>query len=140
MYNHILVPVDGSQQASKALDHAIHLVKAINAPIRLSVIHVTGRVAISQAFVYVDVGEMLEKEENEVLSAAAAQLRDSGVDYTLLRADGDPSTLICNTAKERSCDLIVMGSRGVGLVSEILLGSVSHGVSQHAHCPVLLVK
>lgn len=140
MYKHILIPVDGSQQASKALDHAIRLAKAIHESISLSVIHVTGRAAISQAFVYVDVNELLEKEENEVLSAAAAQLKNSGVSYKLLRADGDPATMICRTAKERGCDLIVMGSRGVGLVSEILLGSVSHGVSQHAHCPVLLVK
>ncbi|GLX68696.1 universal stress protein [Paenibacillus glycanilyticus] len=140
MYNHILIPVDGSQQASKAIDHAIGLAKAINQPISLSVLHVTGRVPMNEAFVYVDVGEMLEEEENEVLSAAVHKLRDSGVAYNLLRADGDPSTLICRTAKERNCDLIVMGSRGIGLVSEILIGSVSHGVAQHAHCPVLLVK
>jgi Universal stress protein UspA and related nucleotide-binding proteins len=140
MYNHILIPVDGSQQASKALDHAISLVKAIGHDIPLSVIHITGRVAMNEAFVYVDVGEMLEKEENEVLSAAAEQLKASGVTYTLLRAEGDPATLICRTAKERGNDLIIMGSRGVGLVSEILLGSVSHGVSQHSHCPVLIVK
>ncbi|MCM3630612.1 universal stress protein [Paenibacillus glycanilyticus] len=140
MYKHILIPVDGSQQASKALDHAIGLVKAIGQDIPLSVIHITGRVAMNEAFVYVDVGEMLEKEENEVLSAAAGQLKTSGVAYTLLKADGDPATLICRTAKERDCDLIIMGSRGIGLVSEILLGSVSHGVSQHSHCPVLLLK
>ncbi|SFD98244.1 Nucleotide-binding universal stress protein, UspA family [Paenibacillus catalpae] len=140
MYNHILIPVDGSQKANKALDHAIQLVKSMGRDIPLSVIHITDRIAMNEAFVYVDVGEMLDKEENEILSTAAEQLKASGVSYTLLRANGDPATMISRTAKERGVDLIIMGSRGVGLVSEILLGSVSHGVSQHAHCPVLIVK
>lgn len=140
MYNHLLVPVDGSEQAYKALDQAIRLVKAIGSQISLSVIHVTGRVAISEPFIYFDLGQTLDDEENAVLAEAANKLKDSGVSYNLLRADGDPAILICRTAQERGCDLIVMGSRGVGLMSEILLGSVSHAVSQHSHCPVLLVK
>ena len=47
---------------------------------------------------------------------------------------------ILKTARDSNFDLIVIGARGLSVVKEILLGSVSHGVTRHAVCPVLVVK
>jgi nucleotide-binding universal stress UspA family protein len=52
--------------------------------------------------------------------------------------DGTSSTIL-NTAVEREAEVIVLGARGLGAVRSLVLGSVSHGVVQHAHCPVLVV-
>jgi nucleotide-binding universal stress UspA family protein len=54
--------------------------------------------------------------------------------------DGDAATSILDAAEQERADLIVMGSRGLGHLRGMLLGSVSHKVAQLATCPVLLVK
>ncbi|WP_420835317.1 universal stress protein [Candidatus Nitrososphaera evergladensis] len=54
--------------------------------------------------------------------------------------EGNPVKVILASAKETRSDLIVMGSSGTGGIKELLLGRVSHAVSNHASCPVLIVK
>jgi len=54
--------------------------------------------------------------------------------------EGRPSNKIVETAKEGNCDIIVMGSRGLGTIKEFFLGSVSDRVADEATCPVLIVK
>jgi nucleotide-binding universal stress UspA family protein len=58
---------------------------------------------------------------------------------TVLR-QGDPATAILNIASEEQADLIVMGRRGLGDLAGLLLGSVSHNVTQLAECACLTVK
>ncbi len=55
-------------------------------------------------------------------------------------AEGHPAEAIVNLARLRNCDLIVMGSRGLGTFKELLLGSVSDKVVRRASCPVLVVR
>lgn len=136
MYKRILVPTDGSKQAGRALEHAIALAKD---GARLSVLHVDPSVALNEVSM-IDVSRVLEAETHEIMDAAIAKLKEADVDFEALIGSGYPATVISKIANEREFDLIVMGSRGVGLMSEILLGSVSHSVAQHARCPVLIVK
>ena len=53
---------------------------------------------------------------------------------------GDAGDTICLVAEEIGADVVVIGSHGHGRLKEILLGSVSHHVLQHAPCPVLTVR
>ena len=53
---------------------------------------------------------------------------------------GKPAEMILSVAEEEKADLIVLGARGLGPVKELLLGSVSHRVLAHAHCPTLIVN
>ena len=53
---------------------------------------------------------------------------------------GSPGPAVLAVAKKYNADLIVMGSRGLGLLKGIFLGSVSSYVTSHATCPVLIVK
>ena len=53
---------------------------------------------------------------------------------------GHPADVILCVGEEESCDLIVLGSRGLGEVKRFLLGSVSDAVAHHAYCPVLIVR
>ena len=57
-----------------------------------------------------------------------------------LRKTGDAGPLLDGLAKEYGCDLIVMGSRGLGALNSFLLGSVSNYMLTHAECPVFIVK
>ncbi|MBM7567808.1 universal stress protein [Paenibacillus sacheonensis] len=140
MYKHILIPIDGSEQAGKALENAIGLARALSADVRLTVLHVNPALTLNEPVIGMDLEQALEEEGKHILEPAAVKLRAAGFAFDTLTADGDPAAVIVRTAKDADADLIVMGTRGVGIVSELLLGSVSHGVVQHAHCPVLLVK
>lgn len=53
---------------------------------------------------------------------------------------GHASTTICNVAKEKNADLIIVGSHGRGFIDRALLGSVAHGVLNRAELPVLVVR
>lgn len=53
---------------------------------------------------------------------------------------GDPGEAIVHVAEKESCDIIITGSRGIGMIRRTILGSVSDYVLHHAHCPVLICK
>ena len=75
-----------------------------------------------------------------VIGQAMAELQDSGVTVHIEPCEGDPAEAIVNVAAVRHCDLIVMGSRGLGRLTGLLLGSQSQKVVQHAPCPVLIAR
>ena len=67
-------------------------------------------------------------------------LAAAGVKYTLCREIGHPVDRITGFAAAEGCDLIVMGSRGMGDFKSLLLGSISTGVLHHSQLPVLIIK
>ena len=66
--------------------------------------------------------------------------RHSLQNVRMLLQEGDAAQRIMETAIEIKCELLLIGSRGRGGFKELLLGSVSHKVTNHASCPVLVVK
>ncbi|MBP1965416.1 universal stress protein [Paenibacillus aceris] len=140
MYNHILVPIDGSVQSDQALDHAIMLAKHISPQARVTALHVNQLLTLNEPPISVPLSDILEEEGRKIIEPASAKLSASGLIFDCATWTGDPSTVICHKADADGHDLIVMGSRGAGLMSEILLGSVSHSVVKHVQCPVLIIK
>ena len=63
-----------------------------------------------------------------------------GITVETILEEGDPPKVILDTAKKFSANIIVIGSRGLSQIKELLLGSVSHSVTKHADIPVLVVK
>ncbi|HEY9762676.1 MAG TPA: universal stress protein [Trichocoleus sp.] len=77
----------------------------------------------------------IEQLQKDVELATAA-----GVRTQFTQSGGEPSTVICETARAWNADVIVMGSRGRRGLSELLMGSVSSYVMHHAPCSVLVVR
>ncbi len=76
-----------------------------------------------------------------ILRDAAETAREMGVKtVSVVAEDGDPTEAILRVARSRSADLIVMGSRGLGALRELLVGSVSHKVTSHADISVLIAR
>jgi nucleotide-binding universal stress UspA family protein len=63
-----------------------------------------------------------------------------GMTVETILEEGDPPKVILYTAKKFNANMIVIGTRGLSQIKELLLGSVSHSVTKHADIPVLVVK
>jgi nucleotide-binding universal stress UspA family protein len=145
MFNHILVPVDGSKNALRALDKAVALAQLVGA--RLSLVTVYRHFSMLEAsFSMVrrdDPGPMddiMREHAKEVAEHAKAHAIAAGAtDPHAFVKNGPVARSIVAFAKEHEADLIVLGGRGVGSTESYLLGSVSHKVTGTAPCPVMVV-
>ena len=76
-----------------------------------------------------------------VLDRAESEARDAGArDVVTAVVEGDPATRIIDEARDEGANLLVLGSRGLGQLGGLLMGSVSHKVAQLAPCSCLTVK
>jgi nucleotide-binding universal stress UspA family protein len=139
----LLVPLDGSPASDRALNHAIMLA-GIMAPMHVHVVsvhempHDYGRSAAY--FTAEELAELEERHSREILQPAAERLSAAGVSHSIESAAGNVAEAIVASAAQHGCDTIVMGTRGLGSVASLVLGSVATTVVQLAGVPVLLVK
>jgi len=73
------------------------------------------------------------------LENAKSALISEGISTDIIHLKGDPAHEILNFAKNNEQQLIIIGSRGLSGMKEMMLGSVCHKVSQLSSCPVLIV-
>jgi nucleotide-binding universal stress UspA family protein len=139
----LLVPVDGSENALRAVRHAIGLAQLIGqASIHLVHAHDEPRV-YGELAVYVPPDKMaaMQREHSEtILAEAERPLKESGVAYTKEIAVGPVAQAIAECADRLGCDAIVMGTRGHSTIGNLLLGSVATKVVHLSRLPVTLVK
>lgn len=141
MYKHILFATDDSDHARKAMATVVELAKLTGA--RVTVLHAFPEVTGLRVMASGDYEELVSKligEGRELLKTVVANLEVEGIKVDEDLASGPAAEAIINAAQHRKCDLIVMGTRGLGNLEGMLVGSVSHKVLHHAHCPVLLVR
>lgn len=142
--NRVLLPVDASDAAARAVQYVIAQRRHHPAPETMDIHLMNVQRELSG-----DVARFVPKESVQdyhrersvqALERARKLLDDAGVKYGVHMLVGKPWEVISNYAGSHRCDQIVMGSRGVGSYTGGLLGSIAHGVAQHSPVPVLLVK
>jgi nucleotide-binding universal stress UspA family protein len=137
----IMVPVDGSEEALDAVRYALRL-RDEGLQISLVLANVQEPMYLYEIVMARD-AELLRRIGAEVsehaLGNAESLVKDSGIDYEMVAGTGDPSHTLVDLAEDYQCDMIVMGSRGLGRRAS-LLGSVSQGVLHSASLPVLVVR
>lgn len=140
MFQKLLLATDGSTHANKAAEHAIQLAKQLGASITL--MHVSNSAPNrSELFkANFDVKSILEDHAHQAIVSTEKKLDQAGIKYHLKVALGEPAAEIVRVANEEKHDLIIVGSRGLNKLKQVLMGSVSHEVLQEAKCPVLIVK
>lgn len=146
----ILCATDGSAAAQKAIEFAAELAREKLG--ELLVMHVQqalGSELMPQGLEELERVEHIRVTEADMLRSAAARIAEEGARYARecgapsvesLVADGDPARRIIETARERGAGLIVIGSRGLGDLQGLLLGSVSHKVAHLAPCTCVIVR
>jgi len=138
-YCTIMLATDGSREARRASMHAIYLARALG--IKLYVLYVvdTHRTQTLGIHFAEAVQELKQSGENAIADILAVA-KDVGVDAEGILAEGSPGPQVCQVARERKVDLIVVGATGKSALAEILMGSVSRYVTDHAKQPVLVVR
>lgn len=147
MKKNILVPFDGSPNASEALRFAAILAKALQEKIIVLNVQPSFHTAHTKMFFKeTTIRDYQEQLSREILAAAQQVLASGGVEYEVKLRIGDAKEQICLEAQEADGDgsspgvrLIVMGSRGMNPVLGGVLGSVSYGVVNAAQCPVTII-
>lgn len=138
-YKNLLLATDGSQEARLATAHAAYLAKALGA--KLSVLYVVNtHNAQSLGVHFAEAVRELKAEGQQVLDEAVAQAQKAGAMAEGLLVEGTPGRSIVQVAQEREADLIIMGATGKSGFREMLMGSVSGYVADHAKRPVLIVR
>ncbi|MCF3973509.1 universal stress protein [Paracoccus salsus] len=147
MFERILVPYDGSSGAERALIKATELARLCGSSMIILTVyrhHSMLEASLSMVRGSIDPGgnldETMRQAARDVADFAKSHARDAGVEKVsaFIKA-GQPARTIVAMAKDKECDLIVLGSRGLGSTEGYLLGSVSHKVTGLADCPVLVV-
>ena len=135
-FERIVVGVDGSDNAARAVDVAASLAALADAKVvavhAIGLLEGGGDEVQSPADRHVAVREALEQRWCKALGKA-------GVRTSYELRYGNPVVVLLAVAEEIRADLLVLGSRGLGGFPELLLGSTSTQVAQFAHCPVVIV-
>jgi len=139
----ILVAVDGSDNALRAIDFVIRQAPHYKDEIEIHLLNVQLPVASGAVTRFVgrsDLDRYYQDEGATTLASARQRLDTAGLSCHHHICVGNYAEIIVAFAKEKSCDMIVMGARGLGSVAGILLGSVAARVTQLSPLPVLIVK
>lgn len=137
-YANILLATDGSSQADGATRHAVALARLSGAT--LTVLYVVDtHLAFTLGMLRQEAINELREDGRRALASAGDAARQAGVEHHVVRGEGRPGEAIIAEAKRTDADLIVMGSHGQGALTDLLLGSVSQHVVQHASVPVCIV-
>ena len=139
MYQHILLAADGSDNSVRAANEAIKLAKCSPTSI-IEVVVVTDFDKSKQDILHAQSSESLLLERKRKISNVEQLLKRELVPYKVTFLKGAPGPEIIRYANEQQADLLVIGSRGLNGLQEMVLGSVSHKVMKRVQCPALIVK
>ena len=140
MFSKLLVPIDGSDNSFRALNHAIFLSKivaqttALHAMENLPFAHVGSQKALNAIIL------KYQEESENILNKSRDIGSKNGVKVKTVLKKGDATSIIIDYSKKEDYDTIIMGRRGMGKLRQLVLGSTSTKVLSHSDCTVVIVK
>jgi nucleotide-binding universal stress UspA family protein len=138
----IYVGIDGSSHSQLALEWAMREAVIRREPLTVIAVHEVPTSGWGGMIVYPQDSELREtsrKAAQEAVDKAAAQLGGAAPSSVTVQGSiGLPAAELIELS--RDADLLVIGSRGAGGFTRLIVGSTSTQVSQHAHCPVVIVR
>lgn len=134
-----LFPTDGSPHSRRAEDALQSMLEPGRDNVRILTVVDEDPHPLANPDTKADYETQLISKANQLVEEVENRLDKKGFAATTDVEPGDPGTVICDVANRIKADGIVMGRRGRGTASEVLLGSVSRYVTHHASCPVTVV-
>lgn len=139
----ILLPVDGSAGANRAVENVIASAAILKEMPQIFLLNVQWKLTTGNVKMFISqetINDYYREQGMEALSAARSRLDAAGLAYTYHIGVGTPADAIVQYAQEQKIDQIVMGAQGESNLTKVLLGSVAGKVAHLAPVPVLLVK
>ncbi|KAB8138031.1 universal stress protein [Gracilibacillus oryzae] len=139
MYKHILLASDGSENAVRAAKESVKLASHYKDSI-IEVVYVINIDKSKSDVLHSHSNEEIDIERRKKNSKVIQFLNEANVHYKTTILRGKPGPEIVKYANEQEVDIVVIGSRGLNALQEMVLGSVSHKVMKRVHCPAMIVK
>ncbi|GIO22754.1 universal stress protein [Oceanobacillus sp. J11TS1] len=139
MYKHILLASDGSENAVRAAKEAVKMASYDKESI-IDVVYVIDIEKSKTDVLHSTSSEAIELERRKKNSKVIQFLNEANANYKTTILRGKPGPEIVKYANNHRVDVVVIGSRGLNVLQEMVLGSVSHKVMKRVHCPALIVK
>ena len=139
MFKNILVAVDGSEHALKAARIAGDFARQMQADLRVVTAFDPVPTYLGQPNLQHALDERFA-QASQVLAEAMQQIGETPSELKTDILEGPAAEAILAVVEARGNDLIIMGTRGLGMLKGLFLGSQSQKVVQHAPCPVLIVR
>lgn len=138
MYSHIVLAADGSDNALRAAKHAVALAKFGNA--KVEIVYVADFKKAKYEVLHAESNEALDYERRQKVRPVEDLLVAENISYDVKILHGEPGPTIVEYVNAHPVDLVIIGSRGLNSLQEMVLGSVSHKVVKRVKAPVLVVK
>ena len=138
IFKKILVPLDGSKYSERALKQACEISNVFDS--NLILVYVVEKSIPINLLDRKEYLEMLEKFGNKTIDKANNILLKNGITAKAFLKKGNIVNEIEKIIKKERCDLVIVGSKGLGSVTRLLLGSVSNKLAQSSPCSVLIIK
>lgn len=135
----VLVPIDGSASSMRALEHAGKRFRSSDRAC-LMLLHAQTSLPSSRYVSRAAIKDHQARMSEEVLAPARKLAERLGVEFQCYLREGDPAAVIASFARRTRCSEIIMGTRGLGRVSGLVLGSVAMKVIHLTGVPVTLIK
>lgn len=132
----ILIAIDGSEKAKRALETGIELAVKNNSELLIETVVWTDKYGFHR-------GGLYEGDAQKLVNSAVSLAKDRGIKFVrgiVKKGTFSVTEPIIDWASDEHVDLIVTGSRGLGRFKRLLLGSVSQQVMTHAPCKVLVAS
>ncbi|MEB2844685.1 universal stress protein [Rhizobiales bacterium RZME27] len=145
MYKHILIPTDGSELATEALEKALDLAVEMNARATvLVVVEPLQAITLNPSgleIAYAEYDRQVDQAADGILAEAKAAAEQRGVSVDVEKiTNTNPAQVIVDVSAKHACDLIAIGSRGRSGISAFMLGSVTLKVLALTKTPVLVYR
>lgn len=139
MYKRILLAVDGSDHSIRAAQEAVKIANLGNKS-HIDVVYVADFESIKRDVLYAQGEPNLDYTTKQRIQPVEDLLKLNGIPYSVQLLHGEPGPAIVEYANKEQFDLVILGSRGLNKLQEMVLGSVSHKVVKRVNGPVLIVK
>lgn len=141
-FDYILFPTDGSEQSKKALESLVELAKKFNSKIFvLNTYEVPVPITNYElsSDLYLSVEGVLSRNSKDILEEVKVVLEKNGINAQYISLTGDSGSIIMERAEKLEVSMILMGSRGLGAIKSVLMGSVSNYILHHSKWPVMII-
>ncbi|WP_044783958.1 universal stress protein [Bacillus thuringiensis] len=140
MFNKILLASDGSKHAIRAAENAVKLANG-NLNAKVEIVYSVGATTSKEDVLHgsLDLKNGVS-ERQERLKSTEEILQSANVFFETKILHGEPGPTIVQYANKNKFDIVIVGSRGLNSLQEMVLGSVSHKVVKRVNCPVLIIK